>query len=171
MPHTNIEIKAKTSNHSRIRQFLLQQGADFRGTDFQTDTYFKVPFGRLKLRQGNIENSLIFYERENIPGPKQSDFDLATIANDEEVKAILGKALGIKTTVKKSREIYYIRNVKFHLDTLFGFGEFVEIEATNIGTDISVNELREQCQFYLDAFDITENDLLPVSYSDMLLAD
>ncbi len=38
-----------------MRNYLLTHGADYKGTDRQTDTYFNVPNGRLKLREGNIE--------------------------------------------------------------------------------------------------------------------
>lgn len=169
MPHTNIEIKARTRNEDQIREYLLANNADFKGTDIQTDTYFNVVSGRLKLRQGNIENSLIFYNRENVAGLKQSDFELLPVTNGDALKAILTKAMGVKIEVRKSREIYYIRNVKFHIDTLQGLGNFVEIEATNIGCDVSIDDLRGQCSYYMQQFGISEEDLIPVSYSDMLL--
>lgn len=136
----------------------------------QTDTYFNVAFGRLKLRQGNIENSLIFYHREDIAGLKQSDFELLHVTNGNRLKTILAKAMGVKIEVKKTREIYYVANVKFHIDTLERLGNFVEIEATNIGCDLSTQDLREQCNFYMQEFGINEDDLIAVSYSDMLLA-
>src|SRR3989338_4175717 len=73
MAHTNIEIKARSTNQDQIRAFFLKNGADFKGTDHQIDTYFKVENGRLKLREGNIENFLVFYEREDKEEPKQSN--------------------------------------------------------------------------------------------------
>lgn len=73
MKHLNIEIKAKCNDHDKIRSVLKSHNADFKGIDHQIDTYFKVNNGRLKLREGNIENFLVFYERENKEGPKQSD--------------------------------------------------------------------------------------------------
>ena len=65
MGHINIEIKAKCSDHGRIRSILKSKNADFKGLDHQIDTYFKVNSGRLKLREGNLENHLIFYDRVN----------------------------------------------------------------------------------------------------------
>ena len=59
MPHLNIELKACCTKQETIRDILRSRGADFRGTDSQTDTYFIVPHGRLKLREGNIENALV----------------------------------------------------------------------------------------------------------------
>ena len=61
MGHTNIEIKARCAQPEKATQILRRKGADFKGLDHQTDTYYKVPKGRLKLRRGNIENTLIFY--------------------------------------------------------------------------------------------------------------
>jgi len=65
MKHLNIEIKAKCNDQEKIRSVLKSRNADFKGTDHQIDTYFKVNNGRLKLREGNIENFLVFYERED----------------------------------------------------------------------------------------------------------
>lgn len=169
MKFINIEIKARTTQADFIRDYLRKAGADYKGTDVQTDTYFKAPSGRLKLRQGKIENNLIYYDRPNQEGPKQSDFLLQPVQDSEGLKTILTKALGIKVTVTKTREIYYIQNIKFHIDQLEGLGSFVEIEAGNKLADLSVEELHEQCRFYMQEFGIKDEDLLSHSYSDMLL--
>lgn len=76
MKHINIEIKAECNDQIRIREILKSENAEFRGVDHQTDTYFKVNTGRLKLREGNIENNLIYYIRENREGSKQADITL-----------------------------------------------------------------------------------------------
>jgi adenylate cyclase, class 2 len=169
MTFINIEIKARTANADKIRQYLLNRGADFKGIDHQTDTYFNVPNGRLKLRQGNIETNLIWYQRNNQPGPKQSDFLLTPVADTNTLKHTLTNALGIKVAVVKKREIYFIGNVKFHIDELEGLGTFVEIEASNKTEDLPVEKLQEQCEYYRKAFEIQDKDLLQYSYSDMLL--
>ena len=168
MPFINIEIKARTTKSAVIREYLLQNGAEFKGVDEQSDTYFKVANGRLKLREGNIENNLIYYQREETAGLKQSNVELTSTTDPIALKSILTKALGIKTVVKKQREIYYIDNVKFHIDTLEGLGSFVEIEACNNNTLLSEEELNEQCRFYMKEFEIEDEDLVQKSYSDML---
>jgi predicted adenylyl cyclase CyaB len=170
MSFINIEIKARTPRSAEIRQYLLEHNADFKGTDCQTDIYFNTNKGRLKLRQGNIENNLIYYERNNQPGPKQSDFSLVKVDDAETLQAVLAAAIGIKVSVKKTREIFFIGNVKFHLDTLDGLGCFVEIEASNRYAPLSNVQLNEQCNFYIHEFGIKEEDLVDISYSDMLLA-
>jgi len=179
----NIEIKARCTVdiQNKIRQTLNSNNAEFKGTDHQIDTYFKVPSGRLKLREGNIENKLIFYKRENQPGPKQSDYNLLDVdkGNSGQVKEILTSSLGIITVVDKKREIYFIDNVKFHIDHVEGLGTFVEIEAIGDGSivakelcengDIGKQKLLEQCNNYLNLFGIKQEDLVSVSYSDLLI--
>lgn len=169
MSFHNIEIKAKCADPGRIREYLLSKKADFRGVDQQTDTYFKVVRGRLKLREGNIENNLIYYERNNDSGPKDSNFTLVKVEDKAGLKQILSSALGIKVIVPKKREIYYIANVKFHIDEVPGLGGFVEIEAGNIDADLGIDQLQAQCEFYQRELGIEEQDLISVSYSDLLL--
>jgi predicted adenylyl cyclase CyaB len=72
------------------------------------------------------------------------------------------------TRVDKLREIYFIENVKFHLDILEDFGTFIEIEAIGDGLR-DRQELLKQCEYYLDLFNIYEEDLVPGSYSDLYL--
>jgi predicted adenylyl cyclase CyaB len=170
MAHLNVEIKAICRNPELIRKWLADNRADFIGTDHQTDTYFNTKQGRLKLREGNIENNLIFYDREDRQGPKNSNFTLVKVADAKGLKEVLSKSLGVKIIVQKKREIYFIDNVKFHVDEVPGLGSFVEIEAGNINADISEAKLRQQCNHYLKEFGIKEQELVAVSYSDMLLA-
>ena len=170
MSFINIEIKAKCFHPEKVEAFLLSKGARFVGLDHQKDTYFTVPSGRLKLRQGNIEQSLIFYNRPNQEGPKQSDFSLAKTINGPELEQVLEKALGVKVVVDKHRKIFYIDNVKFHLDEVPGLGSFVEIEAGNLADPSkTIDYLKEQCDHYMKAFEVAEKDLIHHSYSDMLL--
>jgi adenylate cyclase, class 2 len=171
MSFINIEVKARTARTNQIRKFLLDRSAVFKGIDFQTDTYFNVPKGRLKLRQGNIENSLIYYERENEgSGPKTSNFYVVKVGEGDTMKELLAQSLGISVTVSKQREIYFIENVKFHLDVLGQLGNFVEVEASNMFASLSLEHLTEQCNYYIKEFAITDQDMINLSYSDMILA-
>ena len=168
MPHLNIEIKAKTSRSKEIRHILQELGAEFKGTDFQTDTYFNCPEGRLKLREGNIEHSLIFYRREDQAGPKASEVHLYHPQLGLGLKELVTGALGVWKEVKKSREIYFVGNVKFHLDHVESLGYFVEIEAIDEKGKLGEAYIRQQCEKYLELFEIESSDLLDKSYSDMI---
>ncbi len=170
MSFLNVEIKARCSNTSFIRNYLVSKNANLKGVDKQTDTYFNVQHGRLKLREGNIENNLIFYNRDNKAGPKNSHFKLVKVEDAAGLKEALTESNGVKVVVEKSREIYYIENVKFHLDDVFlELGAFVEIEAGNILADLSQEQLKEQCDYYIKEFGIQEEEMISNSYSDMLL--
>lgn len=169
MAHLNIEIKAKCRNPEQIRKYLQNRKAEYKGMDHQTDTYFNVQNGRLKLREGNIENNLIFYERNDQPGAKPSNFQLINVTEPGVLKKVLIKSLGIKAIVEKKREIYFINNVKFHLDEVAGLGSFAEIEASDLYAAVSKEDLQSQCEFYLQELSIKEEDLISVSYSDMIM--
>jgi len=169
MPY-NIEIKAKCKNPDKIKNILKELNADFKGIDHQIDTYFKVPKGRMKLREGNIEQSLIFYQRTNQAGPKGSEVDLHKPNQDGNLKPLLANALGILAVVDKHRGIYFVDNVKFHVDKVNGLGDFVEIEAIDKDGSIGEAALLSQCRHYMELFEIEKEDLLEGSYSDMIMA-
>ena len=164
----NVEIKARCANPEVVRTALRNKHARFAGLDRQVDTYFRVPNGRLKLRQGNIENALIAYQRPDQAGPKTSDVALAPVTNGGNLRSVLERALGVLVTVDKQREIYYIENVKVHIDQVEGLGGFVEIEAA--GQADERDRLLEQCREYMRLFNIREKDLVERSYSDLLLS-
>ena len=169
MKRTIYEIKATCVDPSKIREILKAKKALFKGTDLQIDTYFKVSSGRLKLREGRIENNLIYYVREDNKGPKQSNVILYKTEPDSSLKGLLTNALGVLVVVKKEREIYFVDNVKFHIDRVESLGSFVEIEAIDKDGSIGIEELRKQCEDYLALFKIEEKDLISLSYSDLLL--
>lgn len=169
MSGTNIEIKARCSDLDRIRKILIDLQADFKGIDHQIDTYFHSRTGRLKLREGNIENTLIHYFRENISGPKRAEVLLFENIPNSSLKKILLKALDSIIVVDKKREIYFIGNVKFHLDDVAELGKFIEIEAISRDNKIPLEKIEKQCTYYLNLFDIPEKDLIENSYSDLLM--
>jgi adenylate cyclase class 2 len=169
MNHLIIEIKARCKDPEPIRAVLMSRGAEFVGYDEQVDTYFNCPTGRLKLREGNIERALIHYTREDRAGPKRSEVTLYKPEPGPELKIILTRALGVRVEVRKLREIYYIGNVKFHIDHVDELGHFVEIEAIGKSLAADPEELHRQCREYLDLFGIEGWELVKNSYSDMLL--
>lgn len=167
MEVVNIEIKAHCRAPENIIKVLESLNADYKGEDHQVDTYFNVNQGRLKLRQGNIEHSLIFYDRAETKGLKQSDVIYDKLQQNSDVlKEQLSRSIGIKVVVDKKRRIYFIDNVKFHVDRVKGLSSFVEIEA--IGKKGEEEQLAEQCSFYMKQLAIVEDDLIDQSYSDMI---
>jgi predicted adenylyl cyclase CyaB len=169
MKITNFEFKAKVTNIRILEDKLLKLHPRFIGEDHQSDIYFEVPHGRLKLREGNIETALIYYEREDKSGARQSDVLLYKHQQCKALKKILTKLHSIKVIVDKIRRIYFIDNVKFHFDDVKDLGLFIEVEAIDDTGDIGIDELREQCMKYFGFFGIDENDCVKCSYSDLLL--
>lgn len=166
----NIEIKARCRNPEQIENILLEEKARFVGTDHQIDTYFHTNDGRLKLREGKIETSLIQYNRIEKKGLKKSEVLLYKPQGDVTIlKDILERNLGVKTIVDKKRKIFFIENVKFHLDNVIGLGEFVEIEAIDEYLQLSEDQLNAQCLKYIKLFKIREGDFIDKSYSDMIM--
>ena len=166
----NIEFKASTNNLAGLEVLLQHQNPLFIGEDHQVDTYFNVSKGRLKLREGNIENALIHYEREDFAGAKSSYVLLYKHQPDKMLKEILIKTLGIKAVVDKRRKIYFIDNVKFHFDTVEDLGTFVEVEAIDKDGSIGKEKLQTQCDKFAALFNIAKDDFISVSYSDMILS-
>jgi len=163
----NVEIKAKCPNPAQVHAKLIELGAEYRGCDHQIDTYFKCQHGRLKLRQGTIENALIFFQRSNQATPKQSDIALEKVPFENNLKTILSSALGIKTVVNKKRHIYFIDNVKFHVDEVEELGPFMEVEAIDEIGNIGLSKLHQQCDQYMQLLDIKPEHLITNSYSDL----
>lgn len=165
-----IEFKAKVESIARYEQKLLALNPKYIGVDHQVDTYFNATKDRLKLREGTIENSLIQYNRQNKASSKLSSVILYRHAHSRELKTILSEQLGIKVVVDKQRKIYFIGNVKFHFDMVIGLGTYIEVEAIDEKNKYSLEELKDQCDYYLDFFGINPTQLIKVSYSDLLLA-
>ncbi|RMF27945.1 MAG: class IV adenylate cyclase [Bacteroidetes bacterium] len=165
----NVEIKARCPELEPLRARLAALKARFVGTDLQEDTYFHVPHGRLKLREGRIENHLIHYLRPDRAEAKPSEVTLLPAEPGSPLKALLGKALGVWQVVRKRREIYFIDDVKFHLDEVDGLGTFVEIEAIAWDGEKDEAALRRQCLAFMEALGIARETLVEGSYSDLLL--
>lgn len=169
MAHINFEFKARVRDITEAEKKLLQLAPLFMGEDYQKDTYYNARHGRLKLREGIIENALIYYERENLGAAKQSNVILYIHKPDEQLKMILDKVHGIKVIVVKKRKIYYNSNVKIHFDEVEQLGSFIEVEAIDKEGVIDIEILKKQCYFFADFFGISSDNYISHSYSDMLL--
>ncbi|MBD0287553.1 MAG: class IV adenylate cyclase [Flavisolibacter sp.] len=164
----NYEFKARCTDLQQLETLLQPYHPRIIGDDEQVDTYFNVPYGRLKLREGKLENALIHYQRSNIRGPKQSDVQLYQHEPDSSLKQLLTAALGVLKVVTKRRRILFVDNVKFHFDEVVGLGTFVEVEAIDKDGLIGIDQLQEQCRHFAQLFRIKETDYIADSYSDLL---
>src|SRR5204862_8255427 len=105
----NYEFKARLKNERHIRAVLKTLRARFAGTDHQVDTYFRVPRGRLKVRRGDIENALIFYERPNARRARPPRLRTTELPPLPAVHQLLAAARGGRALFDKRREIYFGR--------------------------------------------------------------
>jgi adenylate cyclase class 2 len=128
--HSLVEMKARADDLTVFREKLASLGAERVCTVHQIDTYYDVPYGRLKLREveGQPEAELIYYEREDTATPKRSSVSLLSIPNPQMLKQILERILTVKTIVDKVREIYMHEGIQVHLDAVEGLGTFIEFE-------------------------------------------
>jgi adenylate cyclase, class 2 len=169
MPINIIEFKARVKDTAKLETMLKELNPVFKGEDHQVDTYFKVQQGRLKLREGKIENALIWYDRPNDKGTKHSKVLLYKHGQDAALKEILATAHTVKAVVDKQRKIYFIDNVKFHFDHVEHLGHFIEVEAIDEDGSLGLHKIQEQCDHYAAVFGLQPEDYVAVSYSDLIM--
>ena len=164
----NIEIKAYCDDLELFQSKLLQLPVTFEGMDFQTDTFFNVPHGRLKLRESSLYgNILIPYLRPDQEGPKQSEYELIPISDAEKIKNLFSKILGFNGEIKKKRQIYLFENVRIHLDEVEKIGNFIELEAV-IDDEKTINENRDKTKWLLHYFNNDSSQLVESAYIDLI---
>nr|XP_041576624.1 uncharacterized protein LOC115492594 isoform X1 [Taeniopygia guttata] len=136
----------------------------------QTDTFFHVPRGRLKLRRTQDgRGELIFYERPDRAGPKLSLFSTSPTADPEGLQAVLSQSLGVLGTVRKERLLLLLGQTRLHLDRVEGLGDFLELEVV-LRPEQSEQDGQRLAQELLRDLGVAESDLVPGAYLDLLLA-
>jgi len=162
-----VELKARYEDLGKARALLA--GAEHAATVRQVDTYFSLGERRLKLRSvvGAKEGQLVYYERPDVGGVKESRVLLASIPDAPAVREILSRVLPVKAEVHKTREIFRFQGVQVHLDTVRGLGKFIEFEKVLAGE--SERETgRKELESLRAYFQIPDDDLMASSYSDLL---
>ncbi len=135
-PRRNLERKARCPDLAAAAEALRQLGTRLEGVQLQTDTYFHVPTGRLKLRViAGQEALLIAYDRPTELGERLSRYYLVPVSDPATLRAALTAALGVRGEVRKRRTILHYHNVRIHLDEVDGLGTFVEFEAVLSAAD------------------------------------
>jgi predicted adenylyl cyclase CyaB len=165
-----VELKARVGDHEFLRTKLSVLGAEYTGTFQQSDLYFKVPEGRLKLRE--VENNgtaeLIYYERENIAGPKSDDAFILKVQEPEDLKKILKKILTPLIVIEKVREIYQYQGTQIHLDTVKKLGKFIEFERQTADDPKIIEKDQQILEKLMEKLEINPSNLETLSYSDLV---
>ena len=163
----NLEFKAKCDSLDALRGRLVDLQAENRHTMKQLDTYFNVPQGRLKLREINTDKAeLIYYERSDLAESRYSNYQVCDIPEPEIFKQIATMAWGVKAVVEKRRELWMFGDTRIHLDEVKDLGQFVELE-TVIHNQTEA-EAQAEHRLVKDTLGIKEEDLVSVSYSDLI---
>jgi adenylate cyclase class IV len=162
----NVEFKAELRDIEAARRQCGLIGADRIGTLRQTDTYYRLPDGRLKKREAPEEpTEWIFYHRLDKVGPKLSNF---TILSDEQARRRWGTySLREWLKIIKTRELWMIEEVRIHLDQVDQLGSFIEFEA-QVSRNFNSKACHDAVQELREIFNPLLGEPISVSYSDLM---
>ena len=168
LTHRNLEFKAEAASLELLRDNLRALEAECSGRLHQIDTYFDVPKGRLKLREvEDYGGTLVYYERPDAAESRYSHYQLCDIANHAAFKQMMSDVLGVKVIVEKNRELWIYGNTRIHLDEVLNLGEYIELET--VIRNQSETEAQAEHNYLKETLHIAAADLIPVSYSDLML--
>ena len=169
-PRRNVELKATDPDPERSLQIALDLGAEDRGVLVQRDTYFRVPEGRLKLREESPGGAvLVQYARDDRAEARESRYRITPVEDPETLKTSLADALGTLAVVEKERRLLLWEGVRIHLDTVQGLGSFLELEGVAPeGSDLSGEH--DRVAQLSEALGLDDSRIVADSYSDRVLA-
>jgi predicted adenylyl cyclase CyaB len=166
---TNIEIKAQVHNFSKLKDLAQSLSTSPEKLILQKDIFFNVSQGRLKLRIfDDTAGELIYYERSNQAGPKQSNYSITPTTDPLALKTTLDLALKTLGTVKKKRLLYMVNQTRIHLDQVEGLGDFMELEVV-MQDEQSMQDGETTAKDLMQKLEINEKDLIDRAYLDLLL--
>lgn len=125
----NIEIKARISSVEALRVRAEALAGAPAVLIVQDDSFFKVPHGRLKLREfadGSAE--LIHYHRADNTEAKASDYVRVPAPAPAALREALTRANGLQGRVQKQRWLCLVGSTRIHIDRVAGLGDFMELE-------------------------------------------
>ena len=125
----NIEVKARIASVEAVLPRAQQLADGPPELILQDDTFFKVPHGRLKLREfadGSAE--LIHYHRPDHGDTRASDYVRVPVPDAHALREALARACGLAGRVRKQRWLLLAGATRIHLDRVEGLGDFMELE-------------------------------------------
>jgi adenylate cyclase class IV len=125
----NIEIKARIERVETVLPRASQVAGGEPERIAQDDTFFKVPQGRLKLREfadGSAE--LIHYHRPDHGDARASDYVRVPAPDAAALREALARACGVAGRLRKQRWLLLAGATRIHLDRVEGLGDFMELE-------------------------------------------
>jgi predicted adenylyl cyclase CyaB len=166
----NVEIKARVADLPRLRDRVAALALGPPQALEQTDTFFPVPGGRLKLRRfGDGAGELILYQRPDRPGPRESAYFRMDCRDPADLGAILRRRLGARGVVEKRREVFLVGRARIHLDEVRDLGAYLEIEVVLDAGEPAARGERE-ARALLAVLDVPDSALEARAYIDLLEA-
>jgi adenylate cyclase class IV len=166
----NVEIKALVRELDAIRTRARSLASSPGEILQQTDTFFAVPSGRLKVREfPDGTGELISYQRPDRRGPRESVYARYPCENAQALSETLGKVLPVRGIVLKMREVFLVGRTRIHLDRVQNLGSFVELEVV-LSDGESVEHAEHVALELLQKLEISETGLLAQAYIDLLEA-
>jgi predicted adenylyl cyclase CyaB len=165
----NVEVKARARDPAHLRRILEGLCTTPAEAILQEDIFFfQTGKGRLKLRIiGADHGELIYYERDNVAGPKRSNYLITPCADPTSLRVLLSTAMGTRGCVTKQRLLYRIGNTRVHLDQVDGLGSFVELEVV-LNESQTCEEAKSIAEEIMKQLGICETDLVEEAYIDLL---
>lgn len=164
----NLEFKARVADLKQAHARALELGADLWGDLRQTDTFFSVPSGRLKLREtAGFQGELIFYDRDEAGASRASEYDVSHVPDPDTLRGVLTRALGLVAVVKKRRTLLVLDATRIHLDNVEGLGAFLEIEVPVKDDEAAA---RTQIDHLIEALGLSWDNCIRASYVDLKIA-
>ncbi|OGN90771.1 MAG: hypothetical protein A2Y88_00040 [Chloroflexi bacterium RBG_13_48_10] len=164
----NIEIKARVHDFNRLQRKAEQLSETPCQVISQEDTFFICPRGRIKLRElGPQRGQLVYYQREDVSGPKHSEYKIFDTDDPAGLKKILSEAFGVRGVIKKIRYLYMVGQTRIHLDDVDELGKFMELEVV-LQPDQTDAEGQAIAENFMQKLDIKEGDLINTAYMDMM---
>lgn len=169
-PSRNVELKATDPDPAGSLAACLALGAEDRGVLVQRDTYFRVPDGRLKLREETPGGAaLIQYHRPDEAVARESRYRVVPVEDADGIRDALEATLGTLVVVDKERRLLLWEGVRIHLDNVRGLGSFLELEGVAPpGSELAPE--RERVARLSEVLGLDESRILADSYSDRALA-
>lgn len=163
----NLEFKARLDDPKALQAKARAIGFDLWGDLRQTDTYFDVTRGRLKLREtAGFPAELVFYLRDEGGDLRPSDYETSPIPNGEALRSMLTTALGVRAVVRKRRTLLLLDTTRMHLDNVDSLGWFLEFEVPVRDGDEAA--AAERLEMLLRELSFTWEDCIRSSYADLI---
>jgi adenylate cyclase len=164
----NVEIKARIAGVAVLAPHaarLADTGPTFIDQD---DTFFACPNGRLKLRdQFAAGAELIFYQRADQSGPKESFYLRVPVSDPDSMRELLRAAHGEVGRVRKRRMLFLVGRTRIHLDAVEGLGEFLELEVV-LKEGESATQGVVEAQDIMTRLGVTPQQLIQGAYVDQV---